>query len=83
VIRWHRGTVREPGALILVYYTLDEDWQSWSIDRRPVSNGSRSSWYEYQPKYFGEDIGLRHTRLRDAKAFVERHGRPLDEGERS
>jgi hypothetical protein len=80
MIRWHRRTYRDDqGVPILSYYTEDRDWRAWSIDRKPCDNGSRTYWYEYQPVYRGEPMGLRQFRLRDAKAFVMREGRQAEE----
>lgn len=71
-IKWHRTRMQVDGVPLLVYTTDDKDWRAWSIDRIPTSNGSRTDWYEYQPKYHGEARGKRYTRLQDAQAFIER-----------
>ena len=74
-IQWHRNEYRnEWGVPIMFYYTEERDWSLWTIDRLPTSNGSRTDWYEYQPVYRGDAMGMPYDRLRDAKAFVERNG---------
>ena len=75
MIRWRRTTMKVDGwsAPLLVYTTEEKDWAAWSIDRIPQSNGSRTCWYDYQPKYHGAERGPRRHTLRDAKRFVERH----------
>lgn len=84
MIQWHRQTIRdEYGVPILVYCTEEEDWRAYSIDRIPCSNGSRTSWYEYRVIYKGEAMYPMHYRLRDAKEYVERAGRKLDDSKNS
>ncbi len=79
-IRWRRMEMRDgQGVPYTSYYTDDKDWRAWSIDQSRQSNGSRTFWSEWQPRYHGEKMGARYLRLRDAKAFVKGE-RPDDHG---
>lgn len=74
MIRWHRSTYLNQAAVPILFYYTDE-LDGWTIDRIPVSNGSRTCWYEYDVMYHGERTGMRQGTLKDAKRLVEREGR--------
>jgi len=70
-MRWHRIWY---GDASLTYVPDSREWAAWSIDRISRSNGSRTHWHTYVAVYLGERTGPAHSRLSEAKSYVESHG---------